>query len=131
MAESAQPGHNRGEVFLDARGNGRAMRLSWHPQADMVVLSLWRDQTCVGTFRMSHADVGAFIDTLIDGLRDAPGVHLPARDAVPVVAPRDVPVEPDVAAAADTAVMTAPDQSQAFADWAFASREEEDRAKAN
>ena len=37
-----------GEVFLDARGGGRALRVSWHPEADMVVLSLWRDSTCAG-----------------------------------------------------------------------------------
>ncbi len=31
-----------GEVFLDARGAGRALRVSWHAEADVVVLSLWQ-----------------------------------------------------------------------------------------
>jgi len=77
MVQAVEPRQVRGEVFLDARGRGRALRLSWHPEADVVVLSLWRDQVCAGTFRMPHADVAAFIDALVDGLRDAPGVHLP------------------------------------------------------
>jgi hypothetical protein len=77
MVQGVQATQARGEVFLDARGNGRALRLSWHPEADVVVLSLWRDELCAGTFRMPHADVAAFVDALVDGLRDAPGVHLP------------------------------------------------------
>jgi hypothetical protein len=77
MVQGVQAEQARGEVFLDARGNGRALRLSWHPEADVVVLSLWRDQLCAGTFRLPQADVAAFIDALVDGLRDAPGVHLP------------------------------------------------------
>ncbi len=70
----------RGEMFLDARGPGRALRLTWHPEAEIVVLSLWRDGTCAGTFRLSRSDVGDFVDALVDGLRAAPGVHLPVRD---------------------------------------------------
>ena len=31
-----------GEVFLDARGADRALRVSWHAEADVVVLSLWQ-----------------------------------------------------------------------------------------
>ena len=59
-----------GEVFLDARGNGRALRLSWHHESDLVVLSLWRHDVCVGTFRLTRPDVGAFVDALVDGLRE-------------------------------------------------------------
>ncbi len=91
----------RGEMFLDARGDGRAMRLSWHPEADIVVLSLWRESTCAGTFRMPQGDVGAFIDALVDGLRDAPGVHLPPRTD----------------ASSDEADVT--ETAQPFTDWAF------------
>ncbi len=63
----------QGEVFLDARGNGRAMRLTWHHEFDLVVLSLWREGTCAGTFRLSRQDVAGFVDALVDGLRAAPG----------------------------------------------------------
>ncbi len=116
MADFAEPAQAQGDVFLDARGNGRAMRLSWHPADDVVVLSLWRDQMCAGTFRMPEADVGPFIDALIDGLRDAPGVHLPPPDAQ-----RNADTlrfddgSPGGLQAAETGAVVAP----AFADWAF------------
>lgn len=95
------------------------MRLSWHPEADVVVLSLWREETCAGTFRMPHEDVGAFIDALIDNLRDAPGVHLPPRAAV----------DPD--GLGETQLM-APPQSQApFTEWAFGPPQQDDHANAS
>ncbi len=53
-----------GEVFLDQRGGGRALRLSWHPEADLVVLSLWNGGTCTGTFRLPVEHVPDLIDTL-------------------------------------------------------------------
>lgn len=59
------------EVFLDARGNGRALRLSWHHDVDVVVLSLWRDGVCAGTFRLPKSQVNDFVDALVDGLSDA------------------------------------------------------------
>ena len=57
-----------GEVFLDARGPGRALRLSWHPEADLVVLSLWNGPSCTGSFRLPAAQVPALIDALRDTL---------------------------------------------------------------
>lgn len=52
------------------------MRLTWHHEADLVVLSLWRDDVCAGTFRLAKDDVEEFVDALVDGLRDAAGVRL-------------------------------------------------------
>jgi hypothetical protein len=69
-AMSSHHARAQGEVFLDTRGGGRAMRLTWHHEADLVVLSLWRDGSCAGTFRLSRADVNEFVDALVDGLRD-------------------------------------------------------------
>jgi hypothetical protein len=57
-----------GEVFLDPRGSGRALRVSWHGEADVVVLSLWSSGTCTGTFRLPVEDVPDLIDALRDGL---------------------------------------------------------------
>ena len=37
-----------GQIFLDARGGDRALRVSWHAEAGLVVLSLWRDNVCSG-----------------------------------------------------------------------------------
>jgi len=60
----------RGEVFLDARGEGRSLRLSWHHEQDVVILSLWRNSLCAGSFRLPVAEVPAVIAALVEGLSD-------------------------------------------------------------
>jgi hypothetical protein len=77
-----------GEVFLDSRGGGRALRVSWHAEADVVVLSLWSGRTCSGTFRLPAEDVPDLIEALRDGLsrsydahRQVPGVGAATRDS--------------------------------------------------
>jgi hypothetical protein len=60
----------RGDVFLDARDQGRALRLSWHHEAELVVLSPWRDDTCVATFQLGRDDVPALVEALVRGLAD-------------------------------------------------------------
>ncbi len=57
-----------GSVFFDARGDGRALRISWHSESEMVVLSLWRDNVCVGSFRLAVDEVPDVIDLLRAGL---------------------------------------------------------------
>ena len=42
------------EVFVDDRG--AALRATWHADAGVVVVSLWRDDTCVGTIRLGAGD---------------------------------------------------------------------------
>jgi hypothetical protein len=54
----------------DSMGD-RALRVTWHPEAEMVVLSLWRDNVCAGSFRIPAADVPALISTLAAGLTTA------------------------------------------------------------
>jgi hypothetical protein len=58
----------RGEVFLDPRDEGRAMRVSWHHEDALVVFSLWRESTCVGTFQLGKDDVPALLEALVSGL---------------------------------------------------------------
>jgi hypothetical protein len=53
-----------GEVFLDARGGGRALRVTWHGEAGVVVLSLWSGGTCTGTFRLRAEEVPDVVDAL-------------------------------------------------------------------
>ncbi|MGN6576338.1 MAG: hypothetical protein ACTHKG_11670 [Nocardioides sp.] len=60
-----------GEVFLDQRGDGRSLRVSWYPEADLVVLSLWREGVCAGTFRLPMTEVPDLIDVLRGGLQTA------------------------------------------------------------
>ncbi len=74
---AVRPLPRTGSIFLDARGSDRALRVSWHDEADLVVVSLWRDNVCSGTFRLAAADVPDLIDTLVDALRHRGGA-LPA-----------------------------------------------------
>ncbi len=60
-----------GEVFLDERSDGRNLRVTWHPENDLVVLSLWRDGVCSGTFRLAIDQVPDLIDVLRGGLQTA------------------------------------------------------------
>jgi hypothetical protein len=54
----------RGEVFLDARDGDRALRVSWHDEADVVVLSLWRGGRCVSTFQLERDDLPELVAAL-------------------------------------------------------------------
>jgi hypothetical protein len=67
-----------GSIFVDARGEDRALRVSWHSEADLVVLSLWRDNVCVASFRLAVEEVPMLIDLLRKGLDDAYR-HAPTR----------------------------------------------------
>jgi hypothetical protein len=67
----ASPLPTTGETFLDARGSGRALRISWHPEDDVIVLSIWRSGICAGTFRLPVQDVPELIDVLRAGLAAA------------------------------------------------------------
>jgi hypothetical protein len=70
----------RGDVLLDARGSGRALRVSWHHEGEVVVLSLWHEAVCTGSFRLDKSDVPALIDALVGGLVD--GYHRPEVESV-------------------------------------------------
>ncbi|WP_157099766.1 hypothetical protein [Microbispora sp. ATCC PTA-5024] len=67
-----------GEVFFDARGQDRVLRVTWHDGT--LVLSLWRGEMCTASFRMPMSDVGRLIDTLDEGFHEAGG-HLQDEDA--------------------------------------------------
>ena len=66
---AVRPLPRTGSIFFDARGADRALRVSWHEEADLVVVSLWRDNVCTGSFRLAGADVPDVIDTLVEALR--------------------------------------------------------------
>ncbi|WP_205471747.1 hypothetical protein [Nocardioides sp. SYSU D00038] len=58
-------------IHLDARGGGRALRVSWHTETGpggVVVLSLWRDNVCTASFRLPGDEVPALVETLQAGL---------------------------------------------------------------
>jgi hypothetical protein len=58
----------RRDMFLDERGTG--LRVSWHPERDLVVLSVWQGDSCVGTFRMPVQDIPRLSGLLAAALGD-------------------------------------------------------------
>jgi hypothetical protein len=78
---TARPLPKAGEIFLDARGGDRALRVSWHHESELVVLSLWRDNVCAGSFRLGVNEVPALIELLRSGLDTAYDVGLHQRHA--------------------------------------------------
>jgi hypothetical protein len=74
-----------GGVVRDARGAGRALRVSWHREDGLVVLSLWDGPRCTGTVRVVAADVPALVEALQIGL-DA---DTPAPDELTGPLPED------------------------------------------
>ena len=65
---TARPLPEAGSIYLDARGGDRALRVSWHHEAGLVVLSLWRENVCAGSFRLGIDEVPALIELLRTGL---------------------------------------------------------------
>jgi hypothetical protein len=71
---------NRGEVFLDPRGEGRSLRVSWHRQESTLVLSLWQLGQCRATFRLEAEQVPDLIRALASGLADGFVEHRAAHE---------------------------------------------------
>ena len=67
------------EVFLDPRGQDRTLRVTWHHESEVVVLSLWRDNLCAATFRLTADEVPELIAVLRRGLDHS---YAAARDRV-------------------------------------------------
>jgi hypothetical protein len=65
---SVLPFPPRGRWAWDARGFERAVRVSPHPAENVVNLSVWRDDLCVGTVRLLPNEVSALVTGLTDGL---------------------------------------------------------------
>jgi hypothetical protein len=58
-----------GGVVRDVRGGGRALRVSWHDEDGLVVLSLWDGPRCTGTVRLAATEVPTLVEALQLGLR--------------------------------------------------------------
>jgi len=78
-----------GGVVRDVRGAGRALRVSWHSEAGLVVLSLWDGPRCTGTVRVAASDVPTLMEALQIGLPPEPAqppagaTHQSPRDRSP------------------------------------------------
>lgn len=69
----------RRDVVLDERGEGRALRVTWHHDVGVAVVSVWREDRCVGTVRVAAQDVPGLVAVLTEGLAEGYG-----RDDRPV-----------------------------------------------
>ena len=69
--ETARPFPRQGSIFVDTRGGERALRVTWHHEAGLVILSLWRDNVCSGSFRLQAEEVPELIRVLREGLDTA------------------------------------------------------------
>lgn len=76
-----------GEVFFDARGDDRVLRLSWHPDAGVVVLSTWHGDTCAATFRLPLAELAGFVGALSQALPGTAAPYDPGPATVPDLLP--------------------------------------------
>ena len=46
-----------GDVFADVRGEDRTLRVSFHADRGVVVISLWAGPVCRGSFRLAASDI--------------------------------------------------------------------------
>jgi hypothetical protein len=69
-----------GDVFADVRDDGRTMRISCHEDQGTVVVSLWHNSLCRGSFRLAADDLGRFISALA-GMRAPLSQTTPAEEA--------------------------------------------------
>ena len=72
---AVKPLASAGEVFLDARDGGRALRVSWHFEADLVTMSMWRGNVCTSSFQLPVYEVPVLIELLRKGLDASHAVH--------------------------------------------------------
>ena len=81
MAEVHRLPEHRRELISD--GDRSAMRATWHRDSGFVVISLWRDDTCVATSHLTPDEAGRLASFITGGLaeiameahRDGPGVE--------------------------------------------------------
>ena len=65
---SVSPIPQQGAVFFDPRDEGRFLRVSYHDDKDLFVLSWWRGSTCLGTFHLDPAEAPRLIHAIAAGL---------------------------------------------------------------
>lgn len=80
-----------GAVFADARGDGRVLRVSWHADEQVVVLSTWHGDRCTATVQVPAATVPDLLKALTDGpLGEHEAPHQALHQALQQAPPGDV-----------------------------------------
>ena len=57
-----------GRWIADLRGEGRAVRVSSHVEGGFLVLSTWKEDTCVSTVRLLPDEAASLVAGLAEGL---------------------------------------------------------------
>jgi hypothetical protein len=52
----------------DLRGDGRAVRVSAHPDERLLTLSLWKNEACVASVQLQPSDVAGLVSGLTECL---------------------------------------------------------------
>lgn len=71
IPDTAQARDHTGWWFADERGIERRLRVSWHPERKLFVLSVWQGDACSATFRLPLGEVPRLLGALLDGLGEA------------------------------------------------------------
>jgi hypothetical protein len=61
---TVSPLPRHGDVVVGRDAAGRTLRISGHPEAGRVVLSIWQDTVCRATIRLVPEDVPALVEML-------------------------------------------------------------------
>ena len=80
--EQVTPLPNQGAVFFDERDQGRSLRLAFHRDSSVFVISLWRFDLCLGTFRLPAEDAPTFVKELVQSLADETSQQTVTRPSV-------------------------------------------------
>ncbi|WP_220143185.1 hypothetical protein [Actinoplanes hulinensis] len=87
-----------GDVFTDVRGDGRTMRVSYHENRQVVVVSLWAGAMCRGSFQLAADEVGhltALLAQVAPATAEVPSPSLsPAPDRTGDVSMPALPTAP-------------------------------------
>jgi hypothetical protein len=57
----------RSRWFADSRG--RSLKATWHAEAELIVLSLWESDRCVGTFQLPVVDAPQLMVLLAEAVK--------------------------------------------------------------
>ncbi|MEU8610459.1 hypothetical protein AB0C29_20975 [Actinoplanes sp. NPDC048791] len=71
-----------GDVFQDVRGDDRTMRVSYHQDRGVMVVSLWAGPVCRGSFRLAADEISRLAMLLSDIVSQANPPETPEETTV-------------------------------------------------
>lgn len=84
-----------GDVFADVRGEDRTLRVSFHADRGVVVVSLWAGPVCRGSFRLAAGDIER-LQNALDQMRTVAYWARPVGDAPAEPEPTGTAPQPDL-----------------------------------